>query len=364
MARFRILDSGLEFLRSYYAPDKVELERFDLFSVAGAESASRSKIVAKSNDAPFREPSSFLNAVDFSGDETTFTVEMTGRFSYGNLGTVNGRVETYKVLYDGVPIATLTGLDADANAVWLSLLSANRFDHVAALFRGDDSLTGASGDDTLRGGAGSDTIDGKAGNDQLHGGAGRDVLQGGSGQDFLFGGAQDDVLKGGSGQDRLFGGAGNDRLDGGEGNDDLRGGRGNDLLLEAGRAQGGAGDDEIFGRDFTRPKQKQGGTDLFGEAGNDTIHGGIGYDDLWGGSGDDKLTGGEGRDTFHFRAAEDDGSTDTILDWTAGDWIDLDVSRAQVRVEQSGEDTLIHWATSTIVVIDAVAADVEATIQY
>ncbi|SNT22845.1 calcium-binding protein [Tropicimonas sediminicola] len=364
MATFRILESGLDFLGSYFEPEQVELASFDLFSVAGAESASRSRIVARTEDAPFVEPNYPRDSTDMTGRETTFTVEMTGRFSYGNLGTVSGTVESYRVSYDGVTIASLTGVKADANAAWLSLLSDALYDHVAAFFSGDDVIVGGSLDDRLRGGLGHDTLTGKAGKDVLHGNAGRDVLVGGNGDDRLFGGAGNDTLKGGSGRDYLKGGKGNDRLDGGSGADQLFGNVGNDLLLEAADAFGGAGDDEIHGRDFTRPKAKRGGTDLYGEAGDDTIFGGIGYDDIYGGSGDDRLTGGDGRDTFHFRQAEDDGSTDTIVDWTETDWIDLDVARSDVDIVQSGDDTLIHWATNTIVVLGAEADAVAATILY
>ncbi len=130
-------------------------------------------------------------------------------------------------------------------------------------------------------------------------------LTGSAHKDMLTGDANPNVLKGMGGDDILVGGdeaeAGEvgDSLYGGDGNDDLSGGGGEDKL------DGGAGDDEL-----------DGGAD------NDT---------LTGGAGDDDLTGGDGNDKFVFSTA-DAGDSDAILDYTAGDTIDL--SAFELTAEQ------------------------------
>ncbi|WP_042148586.1 type I secretion C-terminal target domain-containing protein, partial [Pseudoalteromonas sp. '520P1 No. 412'] len=62
---------------------------------------------------------------------------------------------------------------------------------------------------------------------------------------------------------------------------------------------------------------------LNGLAGNDAIMGEAGNDTLEGGAGHDILVGGSGNDIFKFGANSGDRSTDTIVDFTAGDIIDL-----------------------------------------
>jgi glucose/arabinose dehydrogenase len=62
-------------------------------------------------------------------------------------------------------------------------------------------------------GDGADLIRAGAGRDTAHGGAGDDTLQGGADDDRLFGGSQDDILDGGQGRDRMAGGTGADVFD-------------------------------------------------------------------------------------------------------------------------------------------------------
>ena len=112
-------------------------------------------------------------------------------------------------------------------------------------------------------------------------------------KDSLTGDTNPNVLKGMGGNDTLTGGDetnGGDTLDGGDGDDILNGEGGADKLM------GGAGDD--------------------------TLNGGDGEDTLTGGSGNDDLNGNGGNDTFVFSTA-DAGDSDAILDYTAGDKIDL-----------------------------------------
>jgi Ca2+-binding RTX toxin-like protein len=93
---------------------------------------------------------------------------------------------------------------------------------------------------------------------------------------------------------------------------------------------GGSFDDALNGR---------GGDDhLFGHAGNDVLRGGDGADRVIGGAGTDKLIRGSGNDTFVFAALSDspgDGTRDHIVDFAAGDRIDLTGIETQTGVDLS-----------------------------
>lgn len=118
-----------------------------------------------------------------------------------------------------------------------------------------DILNGDSGNDNLMGDLGADTLNGNDGNDLLDGGEGADFMNGGTGSDWLLGGDGIDILNGGADNDRLMGELGDDTLDGGDGNDllngdenadKLQGGAGNDTLdggKDADVMEGGTGDD-------------------------------------------------------------------------------------------------------------------------
>lgn len=156
---------------------------------------------------------------------------------------------------------------------------------------GNDKLTGTAGNDDLQGLGGNDKLTGLAGNDTLQGGKGRDALDGGDGDDALY----DDVVFGPGAPTQMA-----DRdpevLKGGAGNDSLVGGPGDKLY-------GGAGNDG-----FSNPL---GGASIYGEAGDDVISGGPVYRAAGittyadGGAGNDQffgrikeVVGGKGSDTF------------------------------------------------------------------
>ena len=177
-----------------------------------------------------------------------------------------------------------------------------------------DIVYGGAGDDVLSGGDGVSWLYGEGGEDELNGGWGfvndivdggddSDTVSAGDGDDILIGGKGDDYLEcfwgtswlfGGDGADTLkvfypdavfenllFGEAGDDTITGGL-NDFAWGGPDNDTIT-AGTVYGGDGDDMIYGTWAADV--------LVGEAGNDTIEGLGGSDFLNGGSGFDQLYG-------------------------------------------------------------------------
>ncbi|MDH4609837.1 calcium-binding protein [Pseudomonas sp. BN102] len=124
---------------------------------------------------------------------------------------------------------------------------------------------GTDGDDVLTGTNGDDRIFGLGGNDQIFGLEGADFLDGGSG---------DDTIDSGPGFDELFGGTGNDTL----------------IVQEFANANGGDGDDQLFGGNDPF------GSNLNGDAGNDTLTAGATGAVMQGGEGADVLVGSNVRD--------------------------------------------------------------------
>jgi hypothetical protein len=103
----------------------------------------------------------------------------------------------------------------------------------------------------------------------------------------------------------IFGDAGNDTITGGLGADVIHGGPGHDSLL------GGDGNDSISG--FS------GNDTVFGGTGDDQILGNSGRDQLDGGSDRDELHGGTGRDSISGGDGDDDLSGDAGNDRLNGD---------------------------------------------
>lgn len=195
---------------------------------------------------------------------------------------------------------TLTG-NANANTLWGR--------------NGNDNLQGGGGNDVLQGGAGSDTVDGGAGTDTVSyedAGAGIDLSlaitgaqnTNGSGSDRVTnvenvtGSNFDDNFQGNDAANTILGGGSTDNIDG-----DTYALSGSGDLLD-----GGAGDDNIYGR-----------------GGNDTLRGGDGADWLEGQAGNDALTGGGGADQFWFYYIRQSGfepdlarGDDTITDFVRG----------------------------------------------
>ena len=238
---------------------------------------------------------------------------------------------------------------------------------------GADLFVGDAGANILDGDAGNDTLSGRGDNDTLHGGMGVDqadysyvttgftatlnaigpatVVAGAGDTDILLfvedivGGAGDDVLSGDRARNVIDGGAGNDTLLGAYNNDLMVGGAGSDVadysylatgftasidsggtvtvavaavdtdtLVSIEGIRGGAGNDTLFGDAAANM--------LAGGGGNDTLSGRGGNDVLDGGAGADVLAGGEGADRFAYEA-DAIGAADVIIDFAAGDVLDL-----------------------------------------
>ncbi|MEB3241249.1 MAG: FG-GAP-like repeat-containing protein [Synechococcus sp.] len=186
---------------------------------------------------------------------------------------------------------------------------------------GNDSLLGSEADNYLSGLNGNDTIEGYLGADSLFGGDGDDLLYGELEQayaDPLLGFS--DYLEGGDGDDTLDGGSGADVLVGGEGDDIYYIDDVNDVILE----EWFSGYDTIYSSvPYEMPKHVEElifigdaelygignntsnvitandeSTQLWGEAGNDTIIGSTKADFLDGGFNNDSITGSDGADTL------------------------------------------------------------------
>jgi Ca2+-binding RTX toxin-like protein len=225
---------------------------------------------------------------------------------------------------------------------------------------------GTAADDTIQAGDGDDLVFGLAGNDSITGGAGVDCLIGGAGDDIFFANlseAEFDDMQGGSGVDtlqrtttttgdqgelvlnqflatngieqvKLNAGGETWGIDGNEndnvldfsattffftrsavfeGGNDVEGGDGNDTITATNSAtrtyNGNAGNDVLNGGSVADK--------LIGDTGDDTISGGGGNDTIVGGVGADSLTGGGGSDRFVFNNASEGIDTITDFDPTA-----------------------------------------------
>ncbi|EGF93612.1 hemolysin-type calcium-binding repeat 2 copies family protein [Asticcacaulis biprosthecium C19] len=127
---------------------------------------------------------------------------------------------------------------------------------------------------------------------------------GGSGNDSIYGNQAGNTLQGNGGDDYGFGSTGNDTLYGALGNDTLDGWTDNDV------AYGDGGDDLLMGY--------FGNDTLSGGIGNDVLNGEDGNDYLEGDGGNDTLSGSTGNDSYVVREAGDviseaaDAGTDLV----------------------------------------------------
>lgn len=134
-------------------------------------------------------------------------------------GITAGKFTGFKVVSDGITIASASGLSVTGKLVSDAIDSGKTSKFLDALLSGSDRITATKYADNFAGGAGNDKIYGLGGADTLHGNAGNDQLYGDAGNDKLYGDAGNDKLYGGKGNDQLYGGAGKDTLTGGGGVD-------------------------------------------------------------------------------------------------------------------------------------------------
>lgn len=266
---------------------------------------------------------------------------------------------------------------------------------------GGDTLTGNSGDNVLYGYDGDDVINSGAGNDVVLAGAGNDTVVGGGGGVNTFiggdglgdwvsyagttggvtvdlgmkglnsatgagvsgdtlsgfenaqGGSGNDVLYGSDAANILVGGAGNDTFDGGRGNDTIIGGTGNDTVvfegangvrvnLTNGTAVGtNSGTDTLSGIE-----------NVVGSAGNDSITGTSGANILEGGAGNDSIDGGAGDDILR------GGTGQNILRSSSGNNTFEGGGGQDSMVGGSGNDTYVMGGPGQASITDSGGQDV------
>jgi Peptidase M10 serralysin C terminal/RTX calcium-binding nonapeptide repeat (4 copies) len=239
--------------------------------------------------------------------------------------------------------------------------------------------------DVMKSGFITDTIDLSWGNDTFSGGANTETVQDNDGADIVsLGGGNDTYIAtgnifsgytGADGIDTVRGGAGIDTYDASAATNDCQinlrtasigsvaanTATGSDISGTAGTAQdkifgfenanGGDGNDSIFGSAADNTLNGGNGNDLMaGFGGNDTLDGGAGNDELTGGAGKDQLTGGPGADFFDFISLSDSGVTagtrDLIADFEQGsDTIDL--SAIDANMTAAGNDPFTFIGTNT-----------------
>ena len=248
-------------------------------------------------------------------------------------------------------------MPCDVDNVTLSPMTVN-------MLNGGDSLIASpttTGTLIVNGGTGADTITTRDGSDTIDGGGGSDTVDAGGGSDTVIGSADgvNDSYNGGSGTDTIDYAAlttlQNVSVNLGSG---FASGAaiGTDTLGSFENANGGAGNDSLFGSNANNVLHGNGGSDnlvgsggsdqLFGDAGADTLNGGVNDFVTTPAAANDVLWGGADNDTFRFEGRFGD---DAIGATGNADWLD-------------GEDMVfVGYASQTPIVAD-VAGGVLITI--
>lgn len=161
---------------------------------------------------------------------------------------------------------------------------------------GDDVIEGSSGRDVVWAGAGDDHIDTLGGDDVVCAGKGRDVVLAGMSDDQIWGGPGNDDITAGRGHDFVYGEDGADRILGGDQSDEVHGHAGPDRI-DVGNSATARGDGDVGYGGLGRDRLKATGdeyytlpTNLYGNAGDDTLLGEFDGHVLNGGPGTDECS--------------------------------------------------------------------------
>ena len=226
------------------------------------------------------------------------------------LASSNGTGTGWECIWDGGGIDTITnagsslGATINLNAAPLTGANAGGFASRDAGILGGYTIANGVTIENAIGGSGADTLVGNAADNQLDGGAGADKMSGGLGNDtYIVDNTRDIVTElAGQGTDTEIASVTVTLATNVE-----------NLVLAGGGAINGTGNALA--------------NVLNGNTGANALLGGNGNDTVIGGAGVDKLTGGSGNDLFVFQSVSDSGVgaglRDVVLDWRAGDLIDL-----------------------------------------
>jgi len=221
----------------------------------------------------------------------------------------------------------------------------------------DDTITGGTGDDSIIGQHGADSIFGNDGDDFINAGGStyggnepdatdilpendRDFADGGAGNDTIFGEDDDDTLIGGDGDDFLDGGIDEDSLTGGNGSDTGIGGQGDDFIDLSGFLEEPDSTDPNPGNDRDLAEGGDGDDTIITGDDDDTILGGAGNDSIDAGIDEDSVIGGDGSDTI------DGGEGDDFID-ASGTTEELDATDPDPEDDRdsviggAGNDTIL-----------------------
>jgi Ca2+-binding RTX toxin-like protein len=148
-------------------------------------------------------------------------------------------------------------------------------------------------------------------------------IKGSNADDTLKGDDQSNGISGLDGDDVITGLGGGDMITGGKGNDQIDGGKDLDLI--------------------------------YGGQGDDVLKGGQGDDYLQGDGGNDRLIGGGGKDEFAIQKGK---GSDVIVDYKDGTdkLATFNVTFAELKVVQIGQDTALQFNNSTIALLQNVTA--------
>jgi Ca2+-binding RTX toxin-like protein len=280
----------------------------------------------------------------WSGDDTLRGQDGNDTL-HANSGSdvLDGGADTDSLSYASVGNSVYVYQDGQAND---GLLGENdnvtSIENLTGSVYGDD-LEGTQGDDVIDGGGGGDKIDAKFGDDTIYGGDGPDNIIGGPG-------IPDDCGNSGCTKfdtDTVWGGEGSDTIDYSSRVDNLTiaidgsqksgGFMENDDLHQMENADGGSGNDTIYGNAYSNSLTGgPGGDGIVGHQGNDYLSGGPGNDFLDGDAGNDYVVGGEDNDIL-----EAAGGNDSLYGATGRDRVSYDDAGAGVtaHIGTSGNGT-------------------------